>query len=216
MKGEEPRSSGDRGRALRSGARLAGLTIGLDVAEGVAAIAAGAAAASVALIGFGVDSMVETASAAVVLWRVIREMRSADDPSRVEAVERRAARVAGALLLALAAYVVVDAARRLAGRGARAEESVLGIVVTAAALVIMPILGRAKLRVAAALGSRALRADAFETIACAWLALATLGGLALNAAFGWWWADPAAALVLVPLIAREGVEGIRGEPDDDD
>ena len=206
----------NRERFLRRGARLAGITIGLDVLEGVAAIAAGAAAASVALIGFGADSAVETASAAVVLWRVRCEMRSAGDSARTEAVERRAARITGALLLALAAYVVVDAVRRLAGHGSEARASLAGIVVTAAALVVMPILGRAKLRVAAALGSRALRADAFETIFCAWLALATLVGLALNAALGWWWADPAAALVLVPLIAREGIEGVRGEADDED
>src|SRR5207253_1806704 len=98
----------------------------------------------------------------------------------------------GALLWLLAAYVAVDAGRRLLGYGERSERSVAGIAVTVAALVIMPLLARAKLRVADAIGSRALRTDAQEAVCCAWLSAATLGGLTLNALFGWWWADPAA------------------------
>jgi divalent metal cation (Fe/Co/Zn/Cd) transporter len=121
-----------------------------------------------------------------------------------------AARGAGALLLALAAYLVADAARRLA-TGDRPSASFIGIGLTALSLVVMPLLARAKLRAAAALGSRALRADAHETLVCAWLSFTTLAGLALNAALGWWWADPLAALAMLPLIVREGLEALRGD-----
>ena len=114
--------------------------------------------------------------------------------------------VAGALLLLLSAYIVFDAGWRLLGYGSPAEESIVGIVLTAVSLVVMPFFGWAKLRAARELGSSALRADAYETIACAWLSLTTLSGLVLNAWFGWDWADPLAALVLVPLIVREGLE----------
>ena len=117
------------------------------------------------------------------------------------------------MLLALAAYILIDAGRRLAGWGREAEESFVGIALTFISLIVMPLLGWSKLRTARALGSKALRVDASETIACAWLSLTTLGGLVLNAAFGWAWADPLAACVLVPLIVREGLEGLRAEED---
>jgi divalent metal cation (Fe/Co/Zn/Cd) transporter len=113
-------------------------------------------------------------------------------------------------LLGLAAYIVADAGRRLVGYGAEAQESRLGMALTAISLVVMPLLGRAKLRTAVALKSGALRADAYETLTYAWLSLTTLAGLVLNAALGWWWADPLAALVVVPLAMREGIEGWRG------
>jgi cation diffusion facilitator family transporter len=199
-----------RGKLLRRGLQLEGATLGWNVLEGVIAVAAGAASASVALIGFGIDSFVETASAAIVGWRLWVELRGRS-PEATERIERTTSRIAGALLLVLAAYIVVDAGRRLLGFGREAEESLVGIVLTSVSLVVMPFLGWAKLRTAKALGSRALRADAYETITCAWLSLTTLAGLVLNAWMGWWWADPAAALVLVPLIAREGLEGWKGE-----
>jgi divalent metal cation (Fe/Co/Zn/Cd) transporter len=129
-------------------------------------------------------------------------------------VEARAARGAGALLLALGAYLFIDAVRRLATSD-RPDVSLLGIALTALSLIVMPLLARAKLRAAAALGSRALRADAHETIVCAWLSFTTLAGLALNAALGWWWADPLAALAMLPLIVREGIEALRGDADED-
>jgi len=199
-----------RGELLRRGLWLEGATLGWNVLEGVIAVAAGVVSASVALIGFGVDSFVETASAAIVGWRLWAELRGRS-PEATERIERTTARIAGGLLLVLAAYIVVDAGRRLLGFGREAEESLVGIVLTSVSLVVMPFLGWAKLRTAKALGSRALRADAYETIACAWLSLTTLAGLVLNAWMGWWWADPAAALVLVPLIVREGLEGWQGE-----
>jgi divalent metal cation (Fe/Co/Zn/Cd) transporter len=195
---------------LRRGVWLAVATVGWNVVEGVVAVSAGILASSVALIGFGVDSFVETTSGAVVGWRLRAELVGHLDDERAEALERRAGRMAGALLFGLAAYIAVDAGRRLLGFGAEAQESRLGIALTAISLVVMPLLGWAKLRTAAALRSGALRADAYETIACAWLSLTTLAGLALNAALGWWWADPVAALAVVPLAVREGLEGWRG------
>jgi divalent metal cation (Fe/Co/Zn/Cd) transporter len=189
---------------------LAGATVAWNLLEGILAVVAGVLASSVALIGFGVDSFVETASGAVVGWRIRAELAGGDDEEGAETLERRAARVAGALLLALAVYIVLDAGRRLLGYGAEPHESVIGIVLTAVSLVVMPLLGWAKLRTARALRSGALRADAYETITCAWLSLTTLLGLVLNAALGWWWADPLAALAIVPLAVREGLEGWRG------
>jgi cation diffusion facilitator family transporter len=203
-----------RRKLLRRGLRLTGISLGWNVLEGAIAVGAGAVSASVALIGFGIDSFVETTSAAVVGWRLWTELRGRS-PEATEKIERTTSKIAGALLLVLAAYIVVDAGRRLLGFGREAEESLVGIALTSVSLVVMPFLGWAKLRTAKALGSGALRADAYETIACAWLSLTTLAGLVLNAWLGWWWADPVAALVLVPLIAREGIEGWKGECDDD-
>ncbi len=193
-------------RALRRGLWLEGLTAGWNLLEGAIAVAAGWAAASIALVGFGVDSFVETTSAVLVGWRLLQEFR-ARPSEQVEAIERRTSRIAGALLLVLALYITVEAMRRLVGSGKRPAESIVGMVLTAVSLPVMVLLGRAKLKAAQALSSRSLRADAYETIACSWLSIATLSGLLLNAALGWWWADPAAALVLVPLIVREGTEG---------
>ncbi len=201
----------DRVGLLRRGVLLETATVGWNVIEGTIAVGAGTLASSVALIAFGVDSFVETTSGAVLWWRLRAELTGDDDPNRIERIERRAARAAGAILFALSVYIVIDAGRRLLGFGEEARESRIGIAVTALALVVMPFLGWAKLRTSRGLGSRALRADAYETIACAWLSLATLAGLVLNAAFGWWWADPVAALAIVPLIVREGLEGWRGD-----
>lgn len=199
-----------RPRSLRRAYLLEAATVAWNILEGVIGVAAGVVSGSVALIGFGIDSFIETASALIVGWRIHDELRGRT-PERIEQIERRAARLAGLLLLLLALYIAIDSTRRLIGFGRQAEESILGIVLTGISLVIMPILGTAKLRTARALSSASLRADAYETIACAWLSLTTLMGLALNALFGWWWADPVAALILVPLIVREGLEGWRAE-----
>lgn len=211
-----------RHRLLERGFRLELVTIGWNVLEGIVAVTAGMLAGSVALVGFGVDSFIETASAGVVGWRLRAEQRgvSAADGERIE---RRAARVAGVLLLVLGVFLVFDAGRRLLGLGGEAQESRVGIALTAVSLVVMPLLAWAKLRTADALRSAALRADAYETVTCTWLSATTLAGLALNAWLGWSWADPAAALLLVPLIVREGLEGLAGgdehadgEPVEDD
>ncbi|MFQ5670006.1 MAG: cation transporter [Acidobacteriota bacterium] len=185
-------------------------TVVWNVVEGLISVAAGAVAGSVALIGFGIDSFVETASAAVVGWRVRAEQQGRS-PEDTADLERKASRIAGTLLLGLAVYITLDAGRRLLGFGEAAEGSLLGIVLTAVSLVLMPAVGWAKLGMARALGSGALRADAYETIACAWLSFTTLLGLTLNAFLGWSWADPLAALVLVPLIVREGIEGWKND-----
>lgn len=204
----------DRARLLRRGVLLEAATVAWNIVEGIVAVSAGILASSVALIGFGIDSFVETTSAAVVGWRLRAELTGSADEERAELLERRAARVAGGLLLALAAYIIIDAGRRLLGYGEEAQESIVGIVLTGISLVIMPGLGWIKLRTGGALQSGALRADAYETIACSWLSLATLIGLVLNATLGWSWADPLAALAIVPLVVREGLEGWRGESDD--
>lgn len=198
-----------RQELLQRGIRYEYASIGWNIVEGCVAVGAGVAAGSVALTGFGVDSFIETASAVVVWWR-LRQEQLGKDAARVEGAERTTARIAGALLMGLAIYVAVDSGRRLLGHGAHAEESKIGIALTAVSAAVMPLLGAAKLRTANALESGALRADAYETITCAWLSVTTLAGLALNAGFGWWWADPAAGLLLVPLIGREAIEGLRG------
>lgn len=193
---------------LRRGIRLSAAVLAWNVVEGVVAVGSGLVANSVALISFGIDSFIEVTSAVVVGWRLLRELKH-QSLEATEAIERRTARIAGGLLLLLAAYIVVDAGRRLLGHGEEAQPSFVGIVLTAASLVAMPLLGWAKLKTADELKSGAMRADAFETITCAWLSLATLAGLALNAAFGWSRADPIAALAILPLVVREGIEGFR-------
>lgn len=200
----------ERLRLLRRGVTLEAATVALNAVEGILAVTAGAGASSVALIGFGVDSFVETTSGAVVGWGLRAELTGRADAARAATVERQAGRITGALLLALATYLLVDGGRRLVGLGPEARESWLGMVVTGMSLMLMPVLGSGKLRTAGALKSGALRADAYETIVCAWLSLTTLGGLILNAAWGWWWADPVAALAIVPVAIREGLEAWHG------
>src|SRR5213594_2193129 len=192
---------------LRRGVVLEGVTVGYNALEGLVAIAAGLAAGSVALTGFGIDSVIEVVSGVVLWWWLRAELGEA----RVRpAVEAQAARWAGVLLHALSVYIVAESGRRLL-TGDRPGESVVGIVLMVLSLIVMPLLARAKLRLAVSLGSRALRADAHETIVCAWLSATTLLGLGLNAVLGWWWADPVAALGMLPLIVREGIEALRGE-----
>ncbi len=197
--------SESRKSLLEKGWRLEIVTVAWNVLEGIIAVAAGVVAGSIALTGFGIDSGIETASGVVVGWRLRRELHG-HSPAGAEQLERRASRVAGALLIALSIFIFVEAGRRLLGFGEPAQESTIGIVLTAVSLAVMPFLGWAKLKTARELGSAALRADAYETIACAWLSFTTLVGLVLNAFFGWNWADPLAALVLVPVILREGWE----------
>lgn len=194
-----------RRRWLREAVRLEALTVGWNVVECLVGVVAGIAAGSVALVGFGFDALIETSSAVVVLLRLRVELRSAPATDFAR-VERRAARMSGGLLVLLAATILVESLRRLLGSGARPEESPAGIVLTAVSATAMPLLGWSKLRLARRLGSGALRIEAEQTIACAWFSLTMLAGLVLNARLGWWWADPLAALVLVPWMAREGIE----------
>jgi divalent metal cation (Fe/Co/Zn/Cd) transporter len=207
----EARSSQTNKRLARWGLWLVAGTLAYNVVEAVIALWAGSEAGSIALLGFGLDSVIEVAAAAAMLWRLSVELQG-EDPERIEQAERRVRRVIGATFLALAAYVTVQAAYSLLTQG-RPEESLVGIILAIASLIIMPLLAWGKLRVARGLGSEALRAEAKETIACAYLSLALLVGLVLNAALGWWWADPAVALLMVPWLVFEGVEGWRGEDD---
>jgi divalent metal cation (Fe/Co/Zn/Cd) transporter len=188
---------------LRRGRRLEYFTVGYNCLEGLVSIAAGVVAGSIALVGFGVDSLIEVTSGAAVLWRLRADVHGA----RREAT---ALRVVGGCLLALAAYVLWEAAGSLL-RHAAPERSLPGIAIAALSSVIMPLLARAKRRVAAGIGSAAMRADSRQTDFCAYLSIALLAGLVLNAAAGWWWADPAAALVMVPIIAKEGWEALQGK-----
>jgi divalent metal cation (Fe/Co/Zn/Cd) transporter len=205
----EPGVTTSREALLRHALRLEALTIGWNVVEGIVAMAAALSAGSVALLGFGLDSFVECASGLVLVWRLRAERRGLA-PGAVERLDRRARRLVGVSLFLLAAYVAADAALALA-RGERPEPSRVGIVLTSVSIVAMVWLARAKRRAAAALGSGALEADAFQTTACFWLSIVTLGGIGANAALGWWWADPVAALAMTAFIGREGVEAWRGE-----
>jgi divalent metal cation (Fe/Co/Zn/Cd) transporter len=193
---------------LRHGLRLEILTVGWNVIEGVVSICAAIVAGSVALLGFGFDSFVETTSGAILIWR-LRAERRARDHEAIERLDHRARRLVGVSLFLLAAYVAFDAVKSLLMRE-RPAPTTVGIVVTSISLVVMWWLARAKRRTAAALGSRALEADSFQTTACFWLSLITLTGIALNAALGWWWADPVAALGMVPFLVKEGREAWRG------
>jgi divalent metal cation (Fe/Co/Zn/Cd) transporter len=191
---------------VRRGLWLNYLTLAYNTVEAVVAIAAGLVAGSVALLGFGVDSGIEVTASVAAQWR----LRADVDPVRRERVERVTHRIIGVSFLLLAAYVAVDSVTTLWGREAP-EPSTVGLAVLALSVVVMPILARAKRRVARALQSRALEADAAQTSLCAYLSVIALAGVGLNAAFGWWWADPAAALAMVPIIGKEGIEGLRGD-----
>ena len=198
---------GGAGRAalVRRGRRLEYLTIGWNSLEGLIAVTAGLIAGSAALVGFGVDSVIEVSSGAALLCRL-----HLDSPERRERAEQVALRLVGVSFLALAAYVTYDAVSSLVMREPP-EASPVGIALAALSLAVMPLLARAKRRVAAGINSRALQADSRQTDICAYLSAILLGGLLLNALVGWWWADPVAALVMVPIIAKEGVEALRGE-----
>jgi len=201
----------DRSRAalVRHGLRLEYLTVGWNVIEAVVSVAAALAAGSVALLGFGVDSLVETTSGLVLIWRLKAEARSSD-AEQIERLDRRARKLVGLSLFLLAAYIAFDAARALL-TGERPEPTIVGICVTALSLAVMWWLARSKRRTARGLASRALEADSFQTTACFWLSLITLAGIGMNAALGWWWADPAAALAMTWFIVSEGREAWRGE-----
>lgn len=180
-------------------------TLGYNSLEGLVAIVAGLTAGSIALVGFGLDSLIEVSASLAALWRLYHDH---DERHRARA-EVVTLRIIGALFLALAAYVAVDALQALSTR-TKPDDSVVGIVLAALSLGVMPLLARAKRRLALALGSGALVAEARQTLFCTYLSAILLAGLLLNALVGWWWADPVAALVMVPIIAKEGLEGIRG------
>ncbi len=200
-----------RAALVQRGLRLNYLTIGYNTFEALASVLVGLSVGSVALVGFGVDSVIEVTSSVAGQWRLRADL----DAARRERAEHVTLRIIGWCFLGLAAYVVVDSVKSLWMRE-RPERSVIGMVILALSVVIMPLLARAKGRVARAMRSGALEADARQTSLCAYLSAIALAGVALNAPFGWWWADPVAALVMVPVIAKEGIEGMRGKSTCDD
>jgi divalent metal cation (Fe/Co/Zn/Cd) transporter len=195
---------------VRRGLLLSYGTLVYNCLEGIIALLAGLAAGSIALVGFGADSLIEVTASLTAIWR----LRSDADPDRRGRSERISLRVIGVLFLALAAFVAADALESLVSREIP-NSSVVGLVVAVASLVVMPLLANAKRKVAVAMGSGALAAESRQTMLCTYLSAILLGGLILNAALGWWWADPVAALVMAPIIAREGIDAIRGRACDE-
>lgn len=191
-----------RSRLVRRIRLLAAATITYNVVEAVVAITAGRAAGSTALIGFGLDSIIEVSSAAAVAWQF-----SATDHERRERV---ALRVIAVSFFALAAYVTVEAGQALLG-GHRPDHSTVGILLAAASLAIMPALSYAQRRAGAELGSRSAVADSKQTLLCTYLSAVVLVGLAVNSLFGWWWADPVAALAIAAVAVKEGIGAWRGD-----
>jgi divalent metal cation (Fe/Co/Zn/Cd) transporter len=202
-----PSSGGTAGTAerVRLGRRaqlLAGASVGYNVLEAIVAIASGLAAGSVALVGFGLDSVVEVSSGLIVLWQFHHRLP--------ESRERRALRLMAFSFFALAAYVTVESVRTLF-LGAEPLASPVGIGLAIASLVVMPVLSWAQRRTGRALGSSAVVADSTQTLLCTYLSAVLLAGLVLNATLGWGWADPVAGLVIAAVAVREGVEAWRGE-----
>jgi len=197
----------------RIGLWLVAGTIAYNFVEAGLALWSGVVAHSIALVGFGLDSIIELAAASVLFWRLRVEARGAGREI-VEAAERRVHRFVGFTFFALAAYVLTVAIWTLVGPG-EPEESLVGIILAVASLIVMPLVSWGKLRAAREIPSSALRAEAKETLACSYLSFALLLGLAANAVAGWWWADPVAALLMIPWLVREGWEGVVGEEDED-
>jgi divalent metal cation (Fe/Co/Zn/Cd) transporter len=191
---------------VQKGRRLEYFTIAWNSLEGLVAVVAGAIAGSISLVGFGVDSFVEVISGAALLWRMSLDA----DEYRRERIEKTTLRIVGTCFLALAAYVAYEALSNLVEKKAP-EQSIPGIILACVSLVVMPLLSRAKRRVAAHLRSAAMKADSRQTEFCTYLSAILLGGLLLNAVFDLWWADPLAGLIMVPIIAKEGIDGLRGD-----
>jgi len=193
---------GARAERLREATRLEYFSLGWNFLETFVGFAAGLASGSVALLGFALDSVVESSSAAAVLWRLRKERNGEVLP---DDVERKAVRIVGIAFFALAAYVGVQAVYDLA-TGARPEASVVGIGLAVVSIVVMPVLARRKRAMAKTLDSRSMEADSGQTTLCTYISVVLLAGLGLNALFGWWWADPVAALGIAAFAAKEGHE----------
>jgi divalent metal cation (Fe/Co/Zn/Cd) transporter len=196
----------NRQAVAERGKRLEYFTIAWNSLEGLVALIAGALAGSISLIGFGIDSIIEVTSGATLLWRMTVD---AEERTR-EQNERRSLRIVGTCFVALSAYIGYESLADLISTKAP-EHSIPGIILAYVSLVVMPILSRAKKRVGRELSSAAMTADAKQTDFCVYLSAILLAGLLLNATLGWWWADPAAALIMVPLIAKEGVDAVKGK-----
>jgi divalent metal cation (Fe/Co/Zn/Cd) transporter len=202
-----------RGVWVRWARRLVAVTLAYNGVEALVALWAGAAAGSIALLGFGLDSVLELAAGAGVLWRMTREARGAA-PADVARIEQRVRRFVALTFFALSAYVTAEAGSAL-WRHTAPGESLVGLALAAVSLGVMPVVAWGKLRAAAALGSRALAAEAKESLACSYLSLCLLLGLGAHLALGWWWADPVAGLLMVPWLVWEGIDGVREQGDSD-
>jgi divalent metal cation (Fe/Co/Zn/Cd) transporter len=196
----------DRQAVARRGKRLEYFTIAWNSLEGLVAVVAGALAGSISLVGFGIDSFIEVTSGSVLLWRMSVDA----DIRKRERNEKLSLKIVGVCFLGLAGYVSYESISDIVSRKAP-EHSIAGIVLACVSLVVMPLLSRAKKKVGNELASAAMHADAKQTDFCVYLSAILLLGLVLNAALGWWWADPVAALIMVPLIAKEGLEAMKGE-----
>ena len=195
----------DRTEVVRRGRRLEYFTVTWNALEGLVAVVAGLVAGSISLVGFGIDSFIEVTSGSVLLWRMSVDA-NVDDRDRNE---KRSLKAVGICFLALAAYIAYESATQLWLKRSP-EQSIPGIILACVSLVVMPLLSRAKRRVGQSLASVAMHADAKQTEFCTYLSAILLVGLLLNTLLGLWWADPVAGLVMVPLIAKEGIEGLRG------
>jgi len=206
-------SSSQRSQDVRFALLLTYITLGWMTIEGAASLLLGWASKSLLLEAFGIDSVVELFSAGVLLWRLRVEVNGNADEAHVEDVERRAARLVGYTLYLLVLYVICNSAYGLfvAHRVTDTHESVWGILIGLVAKIGMPILAGFKLKVAARLNSRALRADAIESITCGYLSIVLMVGLAATWLFGWWWLDSVAALALIPFLIKEGRAAISGD-----
>jgi divalent metal cation (Fe/Co/Zn/Cd) transporter len=196
----------ERQAVAERGKRLEYFTIGWNTLEGLVAVVAGLMAGSISLVGFGIDSFIEVTSGGALLWRMSVDA----DVHRRERNERLALRVVGACFAALAVYIGYESVTDLIQRN-EPESSLPGIILAIVSLVVMPLLSRAKRRVGNELASAAMHADARQTEFCTYLSAILLGGLLLNSLFGFWWADPVAALVMVPIIAKEGYDGLQAK-----
>jgi len=200
----------ERTAVVRHGRRLEYFTIGWNTLEGLVAVIAGAVAGSVSLIGFGIDSFIEVTSGSALFWRMSVDA----DVQRRQRNERRALQIVGVCFLCLAVFIAYESATDLWSKRAP-EHSIPGILLACVSLFVMPLLSRAKRRVGRTLASAAMDADARQTEFCTYLSAILLAGLLLNAVFGLWWADPVAGLFMVPIIAKEGIAGLKGKPCDD-
>lgn len=195
-----------REKHVRRGLKLEYVTLAWNALEALIAIVAGVIAGSIALVGFGLDSVIEMSSGAALIWRLISDA----DEARRERVEQLSLRIVGLCFASLAIYVAYESITTLRLRE-KPEESLPGIFIAAASLIVMPLLARAKRRVAAGLNSGAMHADSRQTDICAYLSAILLGGLLFNAILGWWWADPVAGLIMVPIIVKEALSALRGQ-----
>ncbi len=208
---ELPLEDSNRPSLIKKGRYLEYFTIAYNSLEGIIAIIAGVVAGSIALVGFGFDSLIEVTSGVVLLWRLHADVNEL----RRERVEAISVKIVGICFVVLAVYVAFDSIKSLWKRETP-QASLAGIVLAVVSVVVMPLLVRAKRKVARGIKSNALMADSKQTELCTYLSAILLGGLVLNALLGWWWADPVAALVMVPIITNEGIEALRGQTCCDD